>query len=169
MRGDKQLNKGVSMNKAKLTALVFGFFSLSSQLLAAPEPTVMCPMVFRPATCTYENFSASGTNSCFARIALQKELKMHGIPFDPTLVRCVNTDFAAQRIARPVCGIVPTTTFCSVTVHDQQWQASAQSCDSPIPDLREQLKAAGIEDTSGLIVTCWRSQQDLEQEYTVAL
>ncbi|HYX31557.1 MAG TPA: hypothetical protein VE954_00495 [Oligoflexus sp.] len=157
------------MNRMKFAAIVFGFFSVSSQLWAAPEPTLMCPMVYRPATCSYEEYKASGTNSCFARIALQKQLKSHGVPYDSTQIRCVNSDLAARSVAKPVCGIVPTTTSCSVTVNGQQWQQSATSCDSPIPGLIQQLHDSGFEDTTGLTAVCQQSQMDIDREYAVAL
>lgn len=90
------------MSKVKIAVIVFNFLGLSSQVLARPIPEALCPMVYKPAQCSYEDFSAQGSNSCFARIALQNELRRHGIEADPAEIRCFNTDVAIMKGAEPV-------------------------------------------------------------------
>ncbi|WP_141733306.1 hypothetical protein [Oligoflexus tunisiensis] len=157
------------MTAFRMAALALGLFGLSAQLEAVQfPPTPMCPMVYQPAVCSYEEYSAEGSNTCFARIALKKKLTIAGVDYDPALIRCSVTQALMKR-SEPACGIVPTTTSCSVTVEDQVWAQSAESCASPIPGLRQQLVEAGIEDTEGLTAVCYRSQLTGTTEFTVAL
>ncbi len=81
-------------------ALSYGFFGLTSQLMAiVPPATLMCPTVFQPARCSYEEYSAEGSNRCFALNALKQTLALHAVEVKPELIRCESTDvaFAAAR------------------------------------------------------------------------
>jgi hypothetical protein len=157
------------MTAFRKVALILSFIGFSSQLEAVQfPPTPMCPMVYEDGICRYENFVVADTNRCFARIALIQKLKMAGVDYDPDRIQCYVGAVAMKRAA-PACGVVPTTTSCTVTVKNQVWQETAESCESPIPGLLQQLAEAGIDSTEGLTAVCQKEQLTGTTEFTIAL
>lgn len=87
------------MHKPKTVVIALSLFSLSSQVLASVHaPSVLCPMVYQPAVCRLTEYSAEGTNSCFARDALQNQLDSYDISYDPKEIRCVRSERMAVRL-----------------------------------------------------------------------
>lgn len=157
------------MNVLRNTGLFFVALVSAYQVQAAAlDSEVICPMVYKPAICSYENFSAEGTNSCFAYARLATQLKAHGIEPQSDAVVCEDS-LALMKSKSPVCGILPTTTYCTVTVDDKVFSAYAHDCESPIPSLRQQLFTEKLSDRTGLKAFCERSQLSNVQEYTVDL
>ena len=156
-----------------LAALAFGWFGISTQLWAAGLiSSPICPMIYEPAVCSQADVAAEGGNTCFARAALQKTLLAIGVPFDDQAVRCTLTGRKTARALKnpgATCGIVATTTSCTVEVEGQVLSQSATSCDSPIPELKAQLQQAGFADGVGFTAHCTREQFGQESEFTVPL
>ncbi len=156
------------MKTLQFTGLVVGLLaSLSTWSAEALPRAPICPMVYKPAVCTYQNFSAGGSNSCFASAALQAQLQSHGIDASAADFSCGSSELL-MKAAKPVCGIVYTETECSVHVGDKILTASAQSCDSPIPELIERLKEEGV-NPKGLTAECQRFQATGETQFRVEL
>ncbi len=156
------------MKTLQFTGLVIGLLAsvYTGNALARPHAPI-CPMVYKPAVCSYQNYSAGGSNSCFASAALQAQLQSHGIDASIADFTCASSELV-MKAAKPVCGIVYTETECSVTVGDNILTASAQSCDSPIPELMERLKDEGV-NPNGLTAECVRIQSAGETPFSVTL
>jgi hypothetical protein len=141
---------------------------MTFQTEAWARDLVNCPQVYKPATCSFKNFAASGDNSCLAFASLLAQLPAYGIDPSEITIDCQDSEILL-RLKQPICGIAPTTTTCSVQVNDKLLTATAQNCDSPLPQLRYLLKEEGLTDTLGLKVECTRSQFDNETSYSVYL
>lgn len=69
-------------NKVLVSALLDG------EVADACEKRVLCPLNYNPATCSYGEFSASGTNSCFASGELDIQLCRAGIDASSVEIKC---------------------------------------------------------------------------------
>jgi hypothetical protein len=90
----------------KFAALALGIVSASSQLSASPAVPPLCQGIPLPTACTYMDqtdpsnpveISASGTNPCWARLNLRKELNAHGVVAAPDEIHCVFDDEIAPQ------------------------------------------------------------------------
>lgn len=156
------------MKTLQFSGLVIGLLAsvYTGNAVGMPRAPI-CPMVYKPAVCTYQNYSAGGSNSCFASAALQAQLQSQGIDASIADFTCGSSELL-MKAAKPVCGIIYTETECSVSVGDKVLTASAQSCDSPIPELMTRLHEEGI-NPNGLTAECQRFQPTGETSFRVEL
>jgi hypothetical protein len=91
------------MSRFEFAVIVFNVLGLSSLAMATPEfREPVCPMVYKPATCRYEDIAAYGSNRCFAYAALQQKLRMLDLKVDPQAIRCHEGDLALLRTRESV-------------------------------------------------------------------
>ncbi|RYZ90630.1 MAG: hypothetical protein EOP04_03330 [Proteobacteria bacterium] len=157
-----------------LAAVSLFFAGFSAPIWASVSQGPICPMVYQPTTCTQDDISSHGSNSCFAKSSLKNALASEGLQIDYKRVRCVSSelqsaDVIAPKVSKQICGIISTITTCSVDVEGKSFSQSATSCDSPVNGLRAQLVEAGVDLSEGLTALCIRSQRAEDTEFSVDL